>query len=114
MPAKTVIGHIHLHVRDLAKAMKFYHEVLGLDFTATYPGAYFFAADRYHHHVATNIWLGTAIPAASADKVGLNHFGIELPYQNEVERTLKHVSTTADGLIHDPDGIGIKLYSKQN
>jgi catechol 2,3-dioxygenase len=57
MPAKTVIGHVHLHVRNLAKAMKFYRKILGLNFTATYPGAYFFAAGKYHHHIATNIWL---------------------------------------------------------
>jgi catechol 2,3-dioxygenase len=39
MPAKTMIGHVHLHVNDLAKAMKFYSCVLGLDFRASYPGA---------------------------------------------------------------------------
>jgi catechol 2,3-dioxygenase len=43
MPVKTVIGHVHLHVRNLAKAMMFYREILGLNLTATYPGAYFFA-----------------------------------------------------------------------
>ena len=42
MPAKTEIGHVHLHVRNLAKAMKFYREILGLNLTATYSGAYFF------------------------------------------------------------------------
>ena len=42
MPAKTTIGHVHLHVRDLQKAMKYYHEILGLNLTTSYPGAYFF------------------------------------------------------------------------
>jgi catechol 2,3-dioxygenase len=115
MPSRTTIGHVHLHVRDLAKAMNFYRGLLGLDFTATYPGAYFFSAGGYHHQVATNTWLGTTIPQASADRVGLNHFGIELPDGNEVERTLNRVSAQArDGFVHDPDGIRIKLYSKQD
>src|SRR3712207_5408025 len=87
MPAKTVIGHVHLHVRNLAKAMKFYHKILGLNFTATYPGAYFFAAGKYHHHIATNIWLGTSIQLASSEHVGLNHFGIELPNKEQYEKT---------------------------
>ena len=88
MPAKTIIGHVHLHVRNLANAMKFYHEILGLNFTSTYPGAYFFAAGKYHHHIATNIWLGTNIHQASSSSehvVGLNHFGIELPNMDQYE-----------------------------
>src|SRR5574338_491301 len=92
MPTGTAIGHIHLHVRDLAEALDFYRDLLGLDLTATFPGAYFFSAGGYHHHVAANTWLGTVVPQASSDKAGLNHFGIELPDQSEVERILKHVS----------------------
>ena len=111
MPANTVIGHVHLHVRSLAKAMQFYRELLGLEFTATYPNAYFFAAGGYHHHIATNTWIGTAIPPASPDKVGLNHFGIELP-ENEVENVLGRLTReNENGFVHDPDGIRIRLYS---
>jgi catechol 2,3-dioxygenase len=115
MPAKTVIGHVHLHVRNLAKAMKFYHDVLGLDFTATYPSAYFFSAGGYHHHVAANTWLGT-ISRASPDNLGLNHFGIELPDSEALERTYKHVSGHeahgSEAYVLDPNGIRIKLYSR--
>ena len=114
MPRGTTIGHIHLHVRDLGRALNFYRDALGLDFTATYPGAYFFSSGGYHHHIATNTWLGTTIPPASADKVGLNHFGIELPDQNEVERTIEHISGNATaGYMQDPDGIRIRIYSSQ-
>lgn len=111
MPANTVIGHVHLHVRNLAKAMQFYRDLLGLEFTATYPNAYFFAAGGYHHHIATNTWIGTAIPPASPDKVGLNHFGIELP-EHEVEKILGRMTLeNENGFVHDPDGIRIRLYS---
>ena len=72
MPSKTTIGHVHLHVHDLAKATNFYHEILGLNLTATIPSAAFFAAGRYHHHIAANTWLGTDILPASPQSVGLN------------------------------------------
>ena len=87
IPAKTSIGHVHLHVSNLAKAKKFYHEILQLNHTATYPGAYFFAANKYHHHVATNTWLGENIsPAYSTDnnKPGLDHYAINLHNENDL------------------------------
>jgi catechol 2,3-dioxygenase len=126
MPAKTVIGHVHLHVRNLAKAMKFYREILGLNFTATYPGAYFFAADKYHHHIATNIWLGTSIQLASSEHIGLNHFGIALPNKEQYEKTteqlrqykietLQHEQSKGSSksvFVRDMDGITIRLYTR--
>jgi catechol 2,3-dioxygenase len=121
MPAGTVIGHAHLHVSNLSKAMKFYHDILGLNLTTTYPGAYFFAAGRYHHHIATNTWLGTNILPASPESIGLNRFSIELPNREEFYRTLKHLQqqniaernselSSRAILIHDPNGIRIQVY----
>ena len=125
MPKDTIIGHVHLHVSNLLKAMKFYHEILGMNLTTTYPGAYFFAAGRYHHHIATNTWLGTTnIPPASPESIGLNHFGIELPNIEDFDRMVKHLArynniSTAQRdslssnaiLIQDPDGIRIEVYT---
>lgn len=54
MPSNTVIGHLHLHVSDLIKLRIFYSEILRLHHTCSYPGANFFAAGSYHHHIATN------------------------------------------------------------
>jgi catechol 2,3-dioxygenase len=126
MPAKTVIGHVHLHVRNLAKAMKFYREILGLNFTATFPGAYFFAAGKYHHHIATNIWLGTNIQLASSQHVGLNHFGIELPNKEQYEKTTQQLrqykietpqygqsnGSSKSVFLRDVDGITIRIYTR--
>ena len=86
LPPKTSIGHIHLHVSNLVTAKKFYHEILGLNHTATFPGAYFFAANRYHHHVATNTWLGENISPVINDnkKPGLDHYAINLPSRNDL------------------------------
>ena len=88
LPPKTSIGHVHLHVSNLAKAKKFYYEILSLNHTATFPGAYFFAANRYHHHIATNTWLGENISPAINDgnnnKPGLDHYAINLHSQNDL------------------------------
>jgi catechol 2,3-dioxygenase len=121
MPAGTVIGHVHLHVSNLSNAMKFYCDILGLNLTTTYPGAYFFAAGRYHHHIATNTWLGTNILPASPESIGLNHFGIELPNKEEFDRTLKQLQqqniaannnelSSKTILIQDPSDIRIQVY----
>jgi catechol 2,3-dioxygenase len=64
MPNKTTIGHVHLHVSDIAKTMKFYHQILRLQLAAVIPCASFFAAGGYRHHIATNTWLGTGIAPA--------------------------------------------------
>jgi catechol 2,3-dioxygenase len=86
LPAKTSNGHVHLYVSNLAKAKKFYHDILELNHTATYPGAYFFAANRYHHHIATNNWLGENIPPADSNKnkPGLDHYAINLHSRNDL------------------------------
>ena len=115
MPAKTVIGHMHLHVSNLAKTTTFYSEILGLNLTCTFPGAHFFAADKYHHHVAANTWLGEGVPPAAPEKVGLNHFGIALPTQ-ELENARAHLESSGtaikESMLQDPDGIKIRLYTQ--
>lgn len=64
MPAGTVMGHVHLHVGDLEVADTFYRRALGLDLTTwSYPGALFFSAGGYHHHLGTNTWAPGPAPA---------------------------------------------------
>ena len=60
-PPQADLGHIHLQVADLADAERFYHGILGLAVTqGSYPGALFMSAGGYHHHLAVNVWAGTA------------------------------------------------------
>ena len=92
LPQTTSIGHVHLHVSDLGKAKTFYNEVLGLNHTATYPGAYFFASNRYHHHVATNTWLGENISSAGNNELGVDHFAINLNDIGELRLLKDHFS----------------------
>jgi catechol 2,3-dioxygenase len=56
LDAGTRFGHIHMHVRDLAAAQRFYTGELGLGLVTTFPGALFLAAGDYHHHVGANTW----------------------------------------------------------
>ena len=64
MPTGTVLGHMHLHVGDLAGAEAFYHAALGFDKTVwSYPGALFLSAGGYHHHLGTNTWAAGASPS---------------------------------------------------
>lgn len=55
-PEGTTIGHVHLQVGDVQKAEAFYEGTLGFPVTAHYPGAAFYGAGGYHHHIATNVW----------------------------------------------------------
>ena len=75
---QTDIGHIHLHVADLALAERFYHNFLGLAVTQrSYPGALFFSTGGYHHHIAANTWAGKS--AAPENSVGLISYRLEVP-----------------------------------
>jgi catechol 2,3-dioxygenase len=66
LPVRTTIGHVHFHVSTLGEAEAFYHRALGFDKVVwSYPGALFFSAGGYHHHVGTNTWAaGSAIATA--------------------------------------------------
>ncbi|HEU4628592.1 MAG TPA: VOC family protein [Gemmatimonadaceae bacterium] len=80
MPTGTVIGHVHLHVGDLARAASFFSEALGFDRVVwSYPGALFLGAGGYHHHLGTNTWAGSGARPPEADEARLVEWTIELP-----------------------------------
>jgi catechol 2,3-dioxygenase len=107
------VGHLHLHVGELATAEQFFCGVLGLAKTAEVPGqAVFTAAGGYHHHVAFNVWKGRGIPAQPLGALGLRTASLLLPAQADVDavkaRALKAgVPVEASGqglLLRDPSG----------
>ncbi|HLV02555.1 MAG TPA: VOC family protein [Acidobacteriota bacterium] len=80
-PDNTVIGHLHLHVGDLEQAEEFYHTTLGFNKTVwSYPGALFFSAGGYHHHLGTNIW--SPGPSAAEDEARLLKWELILPSED--------------------------------
>jgi catechol 2,3-dioxygenase len=123
MPAGTVIGHVHLHVGDLARASAFYHDALGLDRTVwSYPGALFLGAGGYHHHLGTNTWAGSGARPSAPDDAQLLQWTIELPDADSVEAAARSLAEAgqaverggdatggADVVTHDPWGTAVRL-----
>jgi catechol 2,3-dioxygenase len=80
LDAGTVVGHVHLHVADLAAAKEFYVDVLGFDLMQRYgPSALFVSAGGYHHHIGLNTWAGVGAPPPPAGAIGLRHFTVKMP-----------------------------------
>lgn len=77
-PEGTTVGHVHLQVGALPAAEDFYGGVLGLDVTCRYPGSSFFAADGYHHHLATNVWNSRGAGVRAHPATGLAEVEIRL------------------------------------
>ncbi len=77
LDAGTRIGHVHLHVPDLAQAEARYCDDIGFTpMLRRYPGALFVAAGAYHHHLGLNVWAGAGAPPPPAEAVGLRGFTI--------------------------------------
>ena len=117
MPPGTTIGHVHLHVGDIARAVAFYHDGLGLDKTVwSYPGALFLAAGGYHHHLGVNTWARDAAPPGEHD-AQLLEWEIVVPTVESahaaiasIEATGHAVSRTADGgTARDPWGTVVRV-----
>lgn len=118
-PPGTRIGHVHLHVGDLAQASAFYHDALGLDrVPLQYPGALFLSAGGYHHHLGTNTWAAGA-EAAPPDDARLLEWTIRLPFRDSVNEAVRSLSShgvavrqdATDALATDPWGTTVRLTS---
>ena len=118
MPAGTTIGHVHLHVGDLAGAERFYGATLGLDVVVrSYPGALFLSAGGYHHHLGTNTWARGATPPA-ADEAQLLGWDLVVEDAAEVQAVRARVTgaggaTTSDApngfTTRDPFGTPVRI-----
>ena len=105
MPAGTVIGHVHLHVGDLAAAAAFYSEALGFDrIVWSYPGALFLSAGGYHHHLGTNTWAGSGAEPAADDEARLLEWTIVLPDAGSVDATAASLATAGQAIERGPEG----------
>jgi catechol 2,3-dioxygenase len=118
-PAGTRIGHVHLHVGDIDPAVGFYHDALGLDkIVWSYPGAMFFSAGGYHHHLGTNTWARGA-PSASVDDARLVEWEIVVPSAADVEAVAESMRRGgadvsrqgSDAVVRDPWSIQLRVTS---
>lgn len=117
----TRVGHIHLHVANIAEAEAFYTGVLGFDLVQRYgPAASFFSVGGYHHHIGINTWMGEGAPPPPPGSLGLRHFVMYVQDEAELERITARaeeagvvIAETELGFqLHDPSTNAIVLTSK--
>ncbi len=106
MPDGTKMGHVHLHVADVADALRFYHDLVGFDVMGHIPGTGFVSAGGYHHHLGLNEWAGKGAQPAPPGHAGLRRFTVELPTNRDLDDVvgrLEHgnvrLSAEAGGLV---------------
>ena len=118
------IGHVHLRVADLERAIGFYNGVLGFEVTLRYgTTAAFLSAGGYHHHIGLNTWESLGGQAPAAGTTGLYHLAILYPTRSELADALKRLIAAGVPLqgasdhgvseaiyLADPDGNGVELY----
>ncbi|MDR9744167.1 VOC family protein [Paenibacillus taichungensis] len=119
LPAGTVIGHVHFHVRSLEESRRFYTGVLGFDIVGNFANmsALFVSAGGYHHHIGLNIWAGTGAPVNPANATGIDYFTIIYDGKEQLEQALEQLrqSNTSieqqgkDWFTVDPQNIRIRL-----
>ncbi len=118
------IGHVHLKVADLDRALAFYRDVLGFEITQQYGrDAVFLSAGGYHHHIGLNAWESKGGSPPPPGTTGLYHVAILYPTRAELADALRRLQRAGIRLtgaadhgvsealyLDDPDGNGVELY----
>ena len=118
------IGHIHLKVADLDRAIAFYRDVLGFQITQRFGrNAAFLSAGGYHHHIGLNTWESSGGSPPPLNSTGLYHVAILYPTRAELADALQRLLRAEVPLegaadhgvseaiyLRDPDGNGVELY----
>jgi catechol 2,3-dioxygenase len=122
--AGTRIGHVHLKVANIERALGFYRDILGFEVTQWYgDDAVFLSAGGYHHHIGLNTWMSRNAGPAPAHSAGLFHLAILYPERRDLAQALKWLLESdypIDGAsdhgvsealyLRDPDNNGVELY----
>lgn len=122
--AGTRIGHVHLKVSDLDRALAFYCGVLGFDLIQKYGSqAAFISAGGYHHHIGLNTWESAGGSPPPPGTTGLFHLAILYPTRADLADALKRLAQNGISLdgasdhgvsealyLRDPDENGVELY----
>jgi catechol 2,3-dioxygenase len=121
---RVCIGHVHLKVADLERALRFYCGVLGFQITQRYGSrAAFVSAGGYHHHIGLNTWESLGGPPPRPGSTGLYHLAILYPTRGALADALRRLVDAGiplDGAsdhgasealyLRDPDENGVELY----
>lgn len=111
-PAATSIGHVHLKVADLDRAIAFYRDILGFQVTARFgQQVAFLSAGGYHHHLALNTWHSRGAQPAPPHSAGLYHFAIRYPTRAALAEAIKRVLAAGVPLEGASDhGVSLAIY----
>lgn len=124
LPATTRVGHIHLKVADLDRAIAFYSGILGFEVQQRFgTQAAFLSAGGYHHHIGLNTWESAGGTPPPAGHTGLYHSAFLFPDRRSLAQVLKRLVEAGWPLtgasdhgvsealyLDDPDGNGVELY----
>jgi catechol 2,3-dioxygenase len=124
VPAGVAIGHIHLKVADLERAIAFYADALGFQVTQRFGrSAAFLSVDGYHHHIGLNTWESQGGTPPPPGTTGLYHAAILYPTRADLAWALRRLLAHGVRLegasdhgvsealyLRDPDGNGLELY----
>jgi catechol 2,3-dioxygenase len=104
---RLTVGHLHLHVNDIAPARRFYEDVLGFQAMTAMRNAVFVSVGGYHHHVAFNTWRGQGVPAAPAPETvaGLRHWTILLDGPEQLAAARERLAAAGVGIHEREDGV---------
>ena len=122
--SRVDIGHVHLKVSDIDRALAFYHDILGFDVMQRMGDqAAFISAGGYHHHLGLNTWESRGGSPPPARATGLYHVAIRYPDRSALGDALRRLieakwpidGATDHGVseaiyLRDPDGNGIEIY----
>jgi len=124
VPDSTRIGHSHLKVADLNKALSFYQDILGFEIMQWFgDSAVFLSAGGYHHHIGLNTWYSKGAGPAPQNTCGLFHTAILYSTRKELAIALQQILNANYPLtgasdhgvseaiyLDDPDGNGVEIY----
>jgi catechol 2,3-dioxygenase len=124
IPSQSKIGHVHLKVADLQRALAFYCDLLGFELQTTYGSdAAFISAGGYHHHIGLNTWYSKNASPAPVKSAGLYHTAILYPTRKDLAIAYKRLLDAGYPLtgaadhgvsealyLNDPDQNGVELY----
>ncbi len=123
LPAETRIGHVHLKVADLDRAIQFYRDSMGFDLLMRFGDqAAFLSAGGYHHHIGLNTWESAGGMPPASGTTGLYHFAINYPTRRDLAAAVVRLLDNGWGVdgasdhgtheavyLHDPDFNGLEL-----
>lgn len=118
------VGHVHLKVADLDRAVSFYRDALGFEVTQRFgTQAAFLSAGGYHHHIGLNTWDSAGGKPPPAGATGLYHLALLYPTRTALAHAVKRLLERGVALegaadhgvseavyLRDPDGNGVELY----